>query len=207
ALDAALDRVAPAGATLFAAVNAGPLAIAYAAHHPERVSNLILWCSSPRCAEGLGTRLDALLGLVEQDWELATETAAHVLRGWSATQPARQLASTLRACATPEAVVAFADLALRLDVTDLLSRIRSPTLVLRRRRLTWIPSERAVGLAAHIPAARLVLLDGDSMAPWAGDVAAAARAVDEFLGAAPDDEAEATAPQPRTFRCEGEYWT
>jgi len=38
-LDAVLDRVAPAGATLFAAVNAGPLAIAYAAHYPERVSN------------------------------------------------------------------------------------------------------------------------------------------------------------------------
>jgi len=206
-LDAVLDRVAPAGATLFAAVNAGPLAIAYAAHHPERVSNLILWCSSPRCAEGLGTRLDALLGLVEQDWELATETAAHVLRGWSATQPARHLASMLRACATPEAVVAFAALALRLDVTDLLSRIRSPTLILHRRRVTWIPSERAVELAAHIPGARLVLLDGDSMAPWAGDVAGAARAVDEFLGAPPDSEAEETSSEPRTFRCEGEYWT
>ena len=207
-LDAVLDRVAPAGATLFAAVNAGPLAIAYAAHHPERVSNLILWCSSPRCAEGLGPRLDALLGLVEQDWELATETAAHVLRGWSATQPARQLATMLRACATPEAVVAFADFALRLDVTALLSRIRSPTLVVHRRGLTWIPSDRAVELASHIPGARLVLLDGDSMAPWAGDVAAAARAVDEFLGAARDDEVEEASPlEPHTFRCEGEYWT
>jgi pimeloyl-ACP methyl ester carboxylesterase len=207
-LDAVLDRVAPAGATLFAAVNAGPLAIAYAAHYPERVSNPILWCSSPRCAEGLGTRLDALLGLVEQDSELATETAAHVLRGWSATQSARQLAAMLRACATPEAVVAFADLALRLDVTDLLSRVRSPTLVVHRRRLTWIPSEPAVELAAHIPGARLVLLDGDSMAPWAGDVAAAARAVDEFLAAAPDEQAGEGSPvEPRTFRCEGEYWT
>src|SRR5262249_20720083 len=36
-LDAVLGRVAPAGATLFAAVSAGPFAIAYAAHHPDRV--------------------------------------------------------------------------------------------------------------------------------------------------------------------------
>jgi pimeloyl-ACP methyl ester carboxylesterase len=75
-LDAVLDRVAPSGATLFAAVSAGPFAIAYAAHHPDRVSNLILWCSSARATEGLGPQLDVLLGLVEQDWELATETAA-----------------------------------------------------------------------------------------------------------------------------------
>jgi hypothetical protein len=73
---------------------------------------------------------------VEQDWELATETAAHVLRGWSATQPARQLAAMLRACATPEAVRAFVGLARELDVTPLLASVRSPTLVLHRRGLT-----------------------------------------------------------------------
>lgn len=99
-LDAVLERVAPRGATLFAAVSAGPLAIAYAAQHPDRVSNLILWCSSSRGTEGLGPQLDALLGLVEQNWELATETAAHVLRGWSAGQSARQLA-TMRVPAPP----------------------------------------------------------------------------------------------------------
>jgi pimeloyl-ACP methyl ester carboxylesterase len=207
-LDAVLERVAPGGATLFAAVSAGPLAIAYAAHHPDRVSNLILWCSSSRGMEGLGPQLDALLGLVEQNWELATETAAHVLRGWSAGQSARRLATMLRACATPSAVRAFAGLARQLDVTPLLAEVRSPTLVLHRRRLTWIPSERAIELAARIPGALLVLLDGDSMAPWAGDAAAAARAIDEFLGAAPEeDPEEAPAGAPHTFRCHGEYWT
>ena len=30
---------------LFAAANAGPVAMAYAAANPERVSNLVLWCS------------------------------------------------------------------------------------------------------------------------------------------------------------------
>ena len=73
---------------------------------------------------------------MEQDWELATETATHVLRGWSATQPARQLAAMLRACATPEAVRAFVGLARELDVTPLLASVRSPTLVLHRRGLT-----------------------------------------------------------------------
>jgi len=39
-------------------------------------------------------------------------------------------------------------------------------------------------------------------------VAAAARAVDEFLGAVPEEETGQGAPvEPRTFRCEGEYWT
>lgn len=203
-LDAVVAGVAEPVA-LFAAVNTGPLAVAYAARYPDRVSHLILWCASARAGEGMGPQLDALVGLVAHDWELATETAAHVLRGWSAGGSARQLAALLRAAADPETVRALYQILPALDVTPLLPTVRSPTLVLHRRELTWLPVACATELASRIPGARLVLLEGASMAPWAGDVEVLGRIVDEFLGAPTAGE-----PQPAdgdVFRREGEYWT
>jgi pimeloyl-ACP methyl ester carboxylesterase len=204
-VDAVVACLAPEPVALFAAVNAGPLAIAYAARHPERVSHLVLWCSSPRAGEGLGPQLDALVGLVEHDWDLATETAAHVLRGWSAGDTARKLAALLRAAAAPETVRALYRIVPSIDVSDLLPAVRCPTLVLHRREVSWLPVERATELASGIPGARLVLLEGNSMAPWAGDVDALARAVDDFLGGPAADAAAPAAGE--TFRREGEYWT
>jgi hypothetical protein len=92
------------------------------------------------------------------------------------------------------------------DVSHLLGRVRSPTLVLHRRGVTWVPIERAVELAAGIPGARLEVFDGDSMAPWAGDLETVGRAVDAFLGMAVPDE-PTVVEADHTFRCEGDYWT
>jgi pimeloyl-ACP methyl ester carboxylesterase len=44
-----------------------------------------------------------------------------------------------------------------------------PTLVLRRRGDRVAPPAGSLALAAGIPGARLVELDGDAHAPWAGD--------------------------------------
>jgi pimeloyl-ACP methyl ester carboxylesterase len=204
-VDAVVECLAPEPVALFAAVNTGPLAIAYAVRRPERVSHLVLWCSSPRAGEGLGSRLDALVGLVGHDWELATETAAHLLRGWSAGDTARKLATLLRAAVDADTARALYDIVPSIDVSALLPSVRCPTLVLHRREITWVPLERATELASRIPGARLVLLEGASMAPWAGDLEAVARVVDEFLGVPPAAE---PAPHEReVFRSEGEYWT
>jgi pimeloyl-ACP methyl ester carboxylesterase len=203
-LDAVVASLAEPVA-FFAAVNTGPLAIAYAARHPERVSHLVLWCTSPRAGEAMGPYLEALVGLVAQDWDLATETVAHVLRGWSAGDTARKLATLLRAAAGPDTVRALYSIVPTIDVADLLPAVRTPTLVLHRRELTWLPLACATEIASRIPGARLVVLEGTSMAPWAGDMEALARTVDEFLGVP-----AAAEPPPMsgdTFRREGEYWT
>jgi DNA-binding CsgD family transcriptional regulator len=68
------------------------------------------------------------------------------------------------------------------DVTHLLPQVRSPTLVLHRRELPRPDTAAACGLASRIPDARLVLLEGSSIAPYAGDTDAMLSAVDEFLG-------------------------
>jgi DNA-binding CsgD family transcriptional regulator len=67
-------------------------------------------------------------------------------------------------------------------VEDLLERVAAPTLVLHRRDDRAIPFRLGRDLAARIPDARLVSLAGRSHLPYAGDAAAVARPILEFLG-------------------------
>src|SRR4029453_3736707 len=137
----------------------------YAARHPERVSHLILWCATTRMADGIRPHLDALLALAERDWDVFTLTAGPLVRGWSAGESADQGAALLRASMSPEVVPALVRDAFRIDVTDWLPLVRSPTLVIQGRGVPWVPMERAVDVARGLPGARLVVLEGDSMAP------------------------------------------
>ncbi len=43
-LEAVVDALGLSWFALFAALDAGPVAVAYAVCHPERVSRLVLWC-------------------------------------------------------------------------------------------------------------------------------------------------------------------
>jgi class 3 adenylate cyclase len=69
-----------------------------------------------------------------------------------------------------------------LDVTDLLPRVQAPTLVMHRRQVRLPDESLARQLAAGIPNARLVMLEGASVAPYLEDMDSVLRAIDEFLG-------------------------
>ena len=73
-------------------------------------------------------------------------------------------------------------LAYRIDVTDLLPQIRAPTLVLHRRGSRAIPFRLGLELAAQIPDARFVPLEGTAHNPWGGDAASVLSAIGDFLG-------------------------
>jgi len=204
-LHAVIERVASSGAILVAKVNSGALAVSYAAHHPELVSHLVLWCATPRFAEGIGSHLDGLIALAERDWDLFIQAAAHLVRGWSATESAAQAAKLLRAALSPETVPALVRDVLTIDVTDQLGLVRSRTLVLHRRGITWVPVERAVELASSIPGARLILLEGTSMALWSGGMSDVIHAFEDFLGTTASEEHAVELPS-EAFRYEGDYW-
>jgi pimeloyl-ACP methyl ester carboxylesterase/DNA-binding CsgD family transcriptional regulator len=167
---------------MFGAFDAGPVAIAYAARHPERVSHLILWCSWARSSDIRSPRIRAWLGLIDQDWELMTDTCAHLALGWPAGEVGRHAAQRLRERVTPEVARAALEAMGTFDVTVLLPRLEVPTLVLHRSDIPWLPVDIARELASRISDARLSILEGESTAPYLGDSEAAASAIDEFLG-------------------------
>jgi class 3 adenylate cyclase len=190
-LEAVVDHAQLARFALMTAPTTGPIAITYAARHAERVSHLLLAFSFARGAEGLPPQFETLLDLADRDWDMYTETVAHAIIGWSEGEYAHRFARFLRQCATPAMNRAFIEVLRACDVTALLPRLTMPTLVLHRRELQSPSIDVARGLAARIPDARLVILEGASPAPFIGDMEAVGRATDEFLDGA-DDVAVAT---------------
>jgi class 3 adenylate cyclase len=198
-IEAVVDRLDLERFVLMGYLHAGLAAITYAVRHPERVSHLVLWCSYLRSADYLRSspQLRATRALMREDWETYTETVAHVGYGWSKGEEARRGAELMRGCVTQKACQAFFAASREFDVTALASQVKSPTLVLHRREVTFPTVDNAKALASQIPDARLALLEGSVLSPVLGDAEADLRAIDEFLG---EGEEAAGAPEAGAFR-------
>jgi class 3 adenylate cyclase/pimeloyl-ACP methyl ester carboxylesterase len=182
----------------------GPVAIAYAAEHPERVSHLVLWCSWPHAAPIQTPQMQALALLAERDFPLFCETVAHAMvAGWGASAEARSFAAIMREAIAPERAPDLGRATKDMDVTPILGRVQCPALVLQRRNTQLFDSSVARRLAAGIPGAELVMLDGEALLPYVGDVESVHGAIDDFLGVAPSSPAArsglSTAPGLRTI--------
>src|SRR3990172_8066176 len=172
-LEAIVDRLGLERFALFGPFLFGPVAIAYAARHPERVSDLLLGCSGARATDAYQSpQAQSIVALRDKDWTTYTETVAHILLGWSAGEPAREIAALMRESVTQETAQAVLRAASQFDVTALLPKLKAPTLVLHRRQLAFPEVHIARGLASRIPDARLALLEGASLLPQLGDMEA-----------------------------------
>jgi class 3 adenylate cyclase len=197
-LEAVADRLGLDRFALFGMTMWGPVAIAYAVRHPERVSHLILWASYARASDwSRSPRVQAVRALMDKDWETYTETAAHTVMGWSAGEEARRYAALIRESITPETLRRSVSAQEEVDVTDLLPQVRSPTLVLHRHQWPVPDVSVARGLASRIPDARLALPEGTASSPYLGDTEAVVAAIDEFLG---EGEQAAAEPAAGAFR-------
>jgi class 3 adenylate cyclase len=201
-LEAVVDGLALERFALGGVLHAGPVAIAYAARHPERVSHLCLWCTCARYTDYPAStpQLQAIRPLMDRDWETYTETLAHVALGWSAGEEARVYAAFMRECTTQEAARAFFSEMDQYDVRPLLPELRVPTLVVHRRQVPSPDVALARHLASRIPDARLLLVEGTSPNPASGDTEAWVAALEEFLGEGEEPAHVAEAPEAGAFR-------
>jgi pimeloyl-ACP methyl ester carboxylesterase len=72
-----VDQADVAEVSLLGQYNSCPHAIAYAARHPQRVRRMVLFGSSARGWNAMSDRqTQALLSLIEQDWDLFAGDAA-----------------------------------------------------------------------------------------------------------------------------------
>jgi class 3 adenylate cyclase len=177
---------------LMGTVNYGPVAIAYAARHPERVSHLILWATYARTSDLWTPQLESVTHLVKSDWVAYTEAICHWFAGWSTAETTRQLADMMRKSVTPEEYLTVYPSVAQADVAALLPEVRSRTLVLHRRQTPLLGVEAATYLASQIAGARLVILEGASGGYALEDSEAVLEAIDEFLGEG--EEAATKAP-------------
>jgi class 3 adenylate cyclase len=194
-LDAVVARLGLKRFALLGSLGGGPVAIAYAASHPERVSHLLLWCSYPPSPDmGQGTpEFEVIRALIDKDWVIYTETVTRMYLGWSAGEEAQLAGAFLRESVTQETLKALVDAASKIDVTEFVPQVGAPTLVLCRREGIF-SLEAARVLASGIPDARLAVMEGQSLIAWAGDSESVVKAIDEFLGEG--EEAGTAAERP-----------
>src|SRR5205814_314320 len=169
-LEAVVDRAGLAEVSLLGQYNSCPHAIAYAARRPERVKRMVLFAGSARGWDAMSARqTQAMLSLIEQDWDLFADTAAHQWMGWSAGDAGRAVADGIRGAVTPQIARATMQAASAADVTELLPGVAARTLVLHPRDMAQIPVGVARSLAMGLPRGRLILLEGAQPVLFAED--------------------------------------
>jgi pimeloyl-ACP methyl ester carboxylesterase/DNA-binding CsgD family transcriptional regulator len=185
-LEAVIGTLPAGPLALFGFSGGGRPAIVYAVRHPERVGHLILYGAGPvggvRPADDqrMGAETDrAVAHLIRAHWGLGSKALMdHYFPG--ADPPTREwLAELMRASADGETALRLT--AVSGDVRDLLPRVRTPTLVLHRRGDTLARIEQGRALAAGIPGARFVALDGQLHPFFIGDTDAILRETLAFL--------------------------
>ena len=185
---------------LLAISQGAAVAIAYAVRNPERVRRLVI-CNG--YAEGWAVRADPA--------EVASRKAMITLTevGWGSDNPAYRQVFTSRyvpganqqqmdwfndmqrKSASPKNAARLQEVLGELNVRDLLRQVRTPTLILHSRGDEAVPFSQGELMAAEIPEARFVPMDGsnhillDDEPAWATFTAA----VRAFLG-----EGETAAP-------------
>src|SRR5439155_8230890 len=92
------------------------------------------------------------------------------------------------------------DVLAAIDVSELAGAVKAPTLVLKHNGLQYSTMEMAKDLAARIPNAQLVVVEGG----WADDPEGVARRISEFVNAGTEaaqaSPQQAAAPEPARSR-------
>ena len=197
-LEAVIETIGAERFALAAYSQASPAGIAYAARHPECVTRLILYAATAR---------------VMHDDDYPEGRRSHEARAWVealasgwgtgatldhnqpsvADDPAIRewVASAERTLGSPAMAVKMAQALGATDVREEARSIEVPTLVLHRREDPAIPFAQGEWLAAHIPDARFVELEGRDHALYFGDTSVALQEIEEWVtGTRPVHRAE-----------------
>jgi pimeloyl-ACP methyl ester carboxylesterase len=183
---AVMDAAGSERAALFGVSEGGPMCSVFAASFPQRTSALVMYGSyakrvwdpeypwAPKPEER-----QRWYDLLEQEWGSGADVgtiapnADERFRHW--------WASYLRMSASPGAAVALGRMNTAIDIRQLLSAIRVPTLILHRTGDRDIDVGGSRWMAGQIAGAKYVELPGDDHLPWVGGQDAILDEVEEFL--------------------------
>jgi len=181
-LHAVLDELALERVVLIGGSSGGCPAIAFAARFPERVSRLLLYGAYADGSAITSPEVrDAIIATVRSHWGLGSRLLAEIFLGEAPSAEQEKLARYQRAAASPETAAALLEFVYEADVRKELEAVRAPTLVVHRRADRAIPFRLGRELAAAIPGATLIPLEGSAHFPWVGDAPSVARAMRSVL--------------------------
>lgn len=197
-LEAVVERLGIEDFGLFGFYNSCLGAILYAAQHGRNLRGLFLWGAAAQGSKEMGTeRTQAVLSLIERDWDLFAETAAHAWSGWGSAVASR-VADVFRQATTPAIARATLEAAASADMGPLLEQVTTPALVFHRAAQTQPPLEVSREVASRLPNGRLIVLEGDVPSHQVGDASIAFElAVEQLTGVRPEPPRRAGAADVR----------
>lgn len=183
--------------SLLGVSQAGPISIAYAAAHQDRIRRLVLFGAYDQGESLARPELRAsLVSLVRASWGVATHALASIFVPAEDERFQASLARFQREAADRHMAAALLESGYELDVKQMLRDVRSPTLVIHRRDDRAVRSRFGVEIASTIPNARLVMLEGDIHFPWLGDWEPIADLVEDFVLEREAERVRPRAPPP-----------
>jgi pimeloyl-ACP methyl ester carboxylesterase len=210
-LEAVVDALALERFPLLGISQGGPIAIAYAVRHPERVTHLILYGTYSRgrrhraMSEREQQERELMFQLIEVGWGKDHDAFRQVFTSLFIPDATREQANWFnelqRVSTTPENAVRLLRGFDQLDVRPLAEQLRVPTLVMHATGDLRVPFGEGRLLASLIPGARLLPLESrnhlllETEPAWHRFLAE----LREFLGAAPLTP-EVVAESPRSAR-------
>ncbi|MEO8458483.1 MAG: adenylate/guanylate cyclase domain-containing protein [Chloroflexota bacterium] len=201
----AVTRSVSGESVIWASTIAGVPALDFCIAFNERVSKLILYGTFMTVTDAMpDSALEALRSLAKANYQIAIQTLADLNGRREYPDEASQLADWYVQSVTPDVYLKLIDpdQTNRADLSTVgqrVSRVVTPTLVLHRIADSGVSFSAGQKLAASIPNARFVPLEGKGHLFCLGDYSKILSAVDEFLG---DRERTAvrSAPEASAFR-------
>jgi pimeloyl-ACP methyl ester carboxylesterase len=185
--------------SLFAVACAGPIALTYAAAQPHRVQKLCLYGSYASGSDVAKPELiDALADLVTAHWGIGSRTLAAIFLPGASQEDFETFSRDQRDWASEKKAAELLRLASEVSAVDVLPRVRADALIIHRREDSTIPFEAGRRLAAELPHARFMMLEGKAHPPWIEGDAIAAIVHSFFAG---EEAPMSTLPPSPTIGC------
>jgi class 3 adenylate cyclase/alpha-beta hydrolase superfamily lysophospholipase len=170
---AVMDAVELRRAAVMGAIDGAPMAIAFAATYPERVTALVLWTAYARLARApdypSGIPRDTYERAIERTrrlWGSGRELIRFTIGADDHADALRRLARLERNVGTPRAIAEQFMLNYETDVTAALPLVQAPTLVAHCAEDPRYPPAWSRYIADRIPNARYVEFPGNFNGSW-----------------------------------------
>ncbi len=158
------------------------VSITYAAQHPEQVSRMVLWAPTIYgpdvvTAETFGKLVDHF----RSDWSLARQRMAGFTFPNGPVDEQKWASRYMRESVSPEIAAKYMEVTADLDARPAAAQVSAPALILHRRGMANVPVVASRGVAAVIPNARFVAVEGEVGMIYLGDQAPDLEQIREFL--------------------------
>ena len=178
---AVMDDVGSKRAVLFGFSEGSAMSVLFAATHPERVTQLVLFGGFARASEFLTSDLEERITQRVKSWGTGAMIKTVIAQQAGNPDAVSQFAKLERNAASPGGIKAIVLLNAQIDVRPVLPNVRVPTLVLHRRTDAQIPVALGRSLADQIPGAKFIEYPDGDHAFWAGDTDAMIGDIEEFI--------------------------